>query len=130
VTESAWSAWNRSARPVAIPRKAPGLALSQSASGPRTLCRQPNLIFNLKQGELLYVITCTKTGCEKPAAHRNHTAAAPVSVADEAVVSRNVEIETEEIAALAYSYWEARGCQAGSAEDDWLRAEQQLRAGG
>jgi hypothetical protein len=57
-------------------------------------------------------------------------AAAPVSVADEAVVSRNVEIETEEIAALAYSYWEARGCQAGSAEDDWLRAEQQLRAGG
>jgi len=30
----------------------------------------------------------------------------------------------DEIALLAYSYWEGRGCQGGSAEDDWLRAEQ------
>ena len=35
----------------------------------------------------------------------------------------------EEIAALAYSYWEARGYQGGSPEDDWLRAEQELRTG-
>ena len=34
----------------------------------------------------------------------------------------------DEIAALAYSYWEARGQQGGSPEEDWLRAEQQLRA--
>lgn len=34
----------------------------------------------------------------------------------------------EEIAQLAYSYWQARGCQGGSAEEDWLRAEQALRA--
>jgi hypothetical protein len=33
----------------------------------------------------------------------------------------------EEIAALAYSYWEGRGYQGGSAEDDWLRAEAELR---
>jgi hypothetical protein len=39
------------------------------------------------------------------------------------------EIEPEEIAILAYSYWEARDCQGGSPEEDWLRAEQQLRAG-
>jgi hypothetical protein len=32
----------------------------------------------------------------------------------------------EEIAALAYSYWEQRGRQGGSALDDWYRAEQQL----
>jgi hypothetical protein len=32
----------------------------------------------------------------------------------------------EEIARLAYSYWEARGCQGGSAEEDWLRAEREL----
>ena len=31
-------------------------------------------------------------------------------------------------ASLAYSYWEARGCQGGSPEADWLRAEQELRA--
>ena len=34
----------------------------------------------------------------------------------------------EEIARLAYSYWEARGYQGGSPEEDWLRAEQELRA--
>jgi len=33
----------------------------------------------------------------------------------------------EEIAALAYSYWKARGGQGGSPEEDWLRAERQLR---
>jgi hypothetical protein len=34
----------------------------------------------------------------------------------------------EEIAALAYALWEARGCQGGSPEEDWLRAEEQLTA--
>ena len=35
---------------------------------------------------------------------------------------------TSEIALLAYSYWEARGYQGGSPEEDWLRAEQELLA--
>ena len=34
----------------------------------------------------------------------------------------------EEIANLAYYYWEARGCQGGSSEEDWIRAESELRA--
>jgi hypothetical protein len=45
------------------------------------------------------------------------------------VARRNVEIEPEEIARLAYWYWEARGSQGGSPEEDWLRAERQLRVG-
>jgi hypothetical protein len=32
----------------------------------------------------------------------------------------------EEIAKLAYSYWEQRGCQGGSELEDWLRAEREL----
>ena len=36
-------------------------------------------------------------------------------------------VTPEEIAALAYSYWEARGYQGGSAEEDWFRAEHELR---
>ncbi len=32
----------------------------------------------------------------------------------------------EDIASLAYFYWEARGCQGGSPEDDWIRAEREL----
>ena len=33
----------------------------------------------------------------------------------------------DKIAVLAYSYWEARGGQGGSPEDDWFQAERQLR---
>lgn len=32
----------------------------------------------------------------------------------------------EEIERLAKSYWEARGCQDGYAEQDWARAEKEL----
>ena len=32
----------------------------------------------------------------------------------------------DEIARLAYSYWEARGGREGSALEDWLRAEREL----
>ncbi len=32
----------------------------------------------------------------------------------------------DDIATLAYSYWEARGRQGGSPWDDWFRAEQEL----
>ena len=33
----------------------------------------------------------------------------------------------QEIARLAYSYWEARGRQGGSPLEDWLRAENELK---
>ena len=35
-------------------------------------------------------------------------------------------ISTDEISRLAYSYWESRGHQGGSAEGDWFRAEREL----
>ena len=34
----------------------------------------------------------------------------------------------EDIAILAHALWEARGCPAGSPEEDWFHAAQQLRA--
>jgi hypothetical protein len=39
----------------------------------------------------------------------------------------SVDPSRDEIARLAYLYWLDRGCQNGSAEEDWFRAEQQLR---
>jgi hypothetical protein len=36
-------------------------------------------------------------------------------------------VDHEEIAQLAYSHWEARGCPIGSPEEDWYRAEDELR---
>lgn len=38
-----------------------------------------------------------------------------------------VEPAHADIARLAYSYWEARGFQGGSPEEDWLRAEVEIR---
>ena len=35
--------------------------------------------------------------------------------------------ENEAIAKLAYALWEARGTVGGSAEEDWLAAEAELR---
>ena len=32
----------------------------------------------------------------------------------------------DEIAALAYSYWQARGCPFGTSEEDWFMAERAL----
>jgi len=43
-----------------------------------------------------------------------------------AAVTAN-EPSRDEIAQLAYLYWESRGGQNGSPEEDWLRAEQELR---
>jgi hypothetical protein len=37
--------------------------------------------------------------------------------------------DRQEIARLAYSYWEARGGQNGSELEDWVRAERELTKG-
>ena len=54
--------------------------------------------------------------------------AAPAAVAPVIVAPVIEQPAQEAIAALAYSYWIDRGCQGGSPEQDWLRAEQELRA--
>ena len=40
------------------------------------------------------------------------------------------KISPEEIARVAYSYWEARGFTHGLADEDWIRAEAELLARG
>jgi hypothetical protein len=34
----------------------------------------------------------------------------------------------DQVAALAYSLWEERGCPEGTPEEDWFRAEKELKA--
>ena len=34
--------------------------------------------------------------------------------------------EPDDIAGLAYTLWESRGCPIGSPEEDWFKAEQAL----
>jgi hypothetical protein len=83
----------------------------------------------------------------KPARTRKHAPAKrttdPVvesSPSTDSITSTAVEAQAESsnpvvtdaptfdrIAQLAYSYWEARGYQGGSPDEDWLRAERELR---
>jgi hypothetical protein len=53
--------------------------------------------------------------------------AASASAVEESLIeARREELTEDEIADRAYSYWEARGCQGGSAEEDWVRAIREL----
>jgi hypothetical protein len=70
-----------------------------------------------------------RTSKARPRGSANSTGDSPARSGVESATYGNVEIEPEEIARLAYYYWEARGGQGGSPEEDWLRAEQQLRIG-
>ena len=54
-----------------------------------------------------------------------HLIHAPVELHGSAAQGDGGEVE---IAQLAYSYWEARGCTNGSAEEDWVRAEREMKA--
>ena len=38
------------------------------------------------------------------------------------------EIASGEVALRAYRLWEKRGCPFGSPEEDWFRAEQEIRS--
>jgi hypothetical protein len=50
------------------------------------------------------------------------------TVADVAIHAPLTETPShEEIAVLAYASWELRGRPVGSAESDWLKAEEELR---
>jgi hypothetical protein len=60
-------------------------------------------------------------------AHALEDEAAAASATARERVSDEISVPThEEIAELAYSYWEARGGHGGSPWEDWLRAEREL----
>lgn len=62
-------------------------------------------------------------------ARKMHTPAASVvdpAAGQPATATAVYQPSHEDIAALAYSYYVARGYQSGSPEEDWLRAEQEL----
>ena len=68
------------------------------------------------------------TAAHKHASKKNEpTADAPVSsVATTQQPSLAAATREEQVRALAYSYYAARGYQGGSAEEDWFRAEREL----
>lgn len=74
--------------------------------------------------------TTVATEATKPTpktAGRAPKARQPVN-GQEAVAIEPTPITHDEIAKLAYSYAEARGFVGGSSDEDWLRAESELRS--
>jgi len=68
----------------------------------------------------------SSTNSERDIANAPQTISPPAVASSRAVVPEQ-DLSREEIASLAYSYWMNRPASEGSAEDDWLRAEQELR---
>jgi hypothetical protein len=63
----------------------------------------------------------------KPATAASHKHASKKTAQETGQSAEPVRtVSQEEIAQLAYSYWEARGFTPGSPEEDWLRAEREL----
>ena len=72
----------------------------------------------------------TPARAKRPATAAENTPAParePETIVRQAVYVADQELSREEIARMAYALWEARGYQGGSPEEDWLRAEQELR---
>lgn len=65
-----------------------------------------------------------------PAKPRKTTANGKAAGVPKAAEARTAEVRAighEDIAKLAHRYWAERGFAHGHAEQDWLRAEQELR---
>ena len=56
-----------------------------------------------------------------------HTAPPAEKPLEQAATATVCGLSQDEIARLAYSYWEARGYTGGTSEEDRLRAERELR---
>jgi hypothetical protein len=67
---------------------------------------------------------CVRSHASRPRQER--VAAAPVP--EPAPATDRIGPTHQEIAALAFSKWEARGRPVGSPEEDWFHAERELRA--
>lgn len=80
--------------------------------------------------------TASKTASKSPAKVLASSAAitpAKKSVASETAAPKPAAADTkapthEEISQLAHQYWKERGHHHGSHEDDWSRAERELKA--
>jgi hypothetical protein len=58
-----------------------------------------------------------------------HTAHGSVHRSNEAtdLATEHPTLDREAIGRLAYFYWEERGCQNDSADEDWFRAEAEIQ---
>jgi hypothetical protein len=69
-----------------------------------------------------------RRGARKPAAAPAAADPVPETLATLSAAAGFTIGEQEEIERLAYSYWEERGCPGDSPDEDWFRAEAEVRS--
>lgn len=87
-----------------------------------------------KKIESEFVVSSSAAPARRRTVRRTKTAVVVESSATQLAAAETVTPEPAaqvrpthaEIARLAYSYWESRGYQGGSPEEDWTRAEAEL----
>ncbi len=52
----------------------------------------------------------------------------PLHDTERKLTALGYDFAEEDIAALAYELWQARGCPQGSSQEDWFQAVEQLRS--
>ena len=62
---------------------------------------------------------------QEAAMHAEPRSSHPEADAADLVIEPALDQET--VARLAYYYWQERGCQSDSPDEDWFRAEAELR---
>ncbi len=60
-------------------------------------------------------------------AHQHSVEAYQKAMPEHGVIVPTPEATEENIAALAYKLWQARGCPEGSSQEDWFRAVEELQ---
>jgi hypothetical protein len=108
------------------------MALQGDTSKPRTTrSSKSKSVETSDTGSAKHHKPATKSSAE-PAAPANEAIAMGAAASSSAVAgfpaTSTSAVTEHEIAKLAYSYWVARGFAPGSPEQDWLRAERELRA--
>jgi hypothetical protein len=73
------------------------------------------------------LIVSTAAPARRKPTRAKHSASPAEKPSKPATAAAVCDPSQDEIARLAYSYWEARGYAGGSSEEDWLRAERKLR---
>ena len=75
-------------------------------------------------GKTVKKVRTALAASHRPKKTAETTSASILQLAD-AVAPR--QLSPEELATRAYFHWLERGCPNGSAEEDWFRAEEELR---
>lgn len=104
-----------------MPRKSSSKSAAGQEGNPVRRARKPSSPAAASSAETAATANTLQTSAPAEARAMAAAAGAGAGITSQPVITR------EEIERLAYSYWVARGCQGGSPEEDWFRAEQELR---